>query len=279
MSRLTKLLAVGFIALSTTLLKADTLDPLGSSNSFAVLAASTVTNTGASVLSGNLGVSPNTAITGFPPGLVLNGTIHTNDGVAILALADALSGYNTLAGLTASSDLSGQDLGGLTLFSGVYRFTSQAQLTGDLTIDFQGIDNAEVVFQIGSALTTASASQVNVLNAGVNDRIYWQVGSSATLGTTSAFQGFVLAGQSVSLDTGASIQCGSAIALTGAVTLESNTIETCPAVQPEMAPGTSTGTGDPQMPVAAPVPEPATIAMFGTGVLGLVGAIRRKIMA
>jgi len=161
---------------------------LNSANSFGVLGASTVTNTGPSVVGQDLGVSPGTAITGFPPGIVL-GTIHDSDAVAAQAQADALTGYNFLAGLALTQTLTGQDLGGLTLDPGVYFFASSAQMTGQLTVDFQGMNNALIVFQIGSTLTTASASSVLVINPGTNDQVYWQVGSSATLGQPLPFMG------------------------------------------------------------------------------------------
>ncbi len=159
-------------------------DTLGTAASFGVLGASTVTNTGPSKVFQNLGVAPGTAITGFPPGIVL-GTIHDNDAVAAQAQVDALTGYNTLAGLARTQTLTGQDLGGLTLDPGVYFFASSAQMTGQLTLDFQGMNDVTIVFQIGSTLNTASASSVLLINPGANDSVYWQVGSSATLGTTT----------------------------------------------------------------------------------------------
>ena len=115
-------------------------------------------------------------------------------------------------------------MGGLTLTPGVYTFDSSAQLTGELTVDFGGLSDKSFVFQTGSTLTTASASSINIVNQGTDDSIYWEVGSSATLGTTTAFEGELIAAQSITLDTGASIGCGNAIALNGAVTLDSNTI-------------------------------------------------------
>ena len=130
---------------------------LGSADAFGVLGASAVTNTGPSVVFQNLGVAPGTSITGFPPGIVL-GTIHDDDAVAMQAQADALTGYNSLAGLPPTQILTGQDLGGLTLDPGVYFFASSAQMTGTLTLNFEGLSNMMVVFQIGSTLTTASAS-------------------------------------------------------------------------------------------------------------------------
>src|ERR1039457_4336465 len=151
-----KLLRVCCLALPLFALTAYA-DVLGSADAFGVLGASGVTNTGSSVIWGDLGVFPGTSITGFPPGIV-HGTIHNDDAVAMQAQADALTGYNYLAGLARTGTLTGQDLGGLQLDPGVYFFASSAQMTGQLTLDFQGMNNAMVVFQIGSTLTTASAS-------------------------------------------------------------------------------------------------------------------------
>ena len=139
---------------------------LGTAANFAVLAGSTVTNTGPTVLTGGLGVSPGTAVTGFPPGAVTGGTIHAADAVAAQAQTDLTTAYTTAAGLTPTADLTGQDLGGLTLTPGVYHFASSAQLTGTLTLDSLGDPNAEFVFQIGSTLTTASNSHVVEINTG-----------------------------------------------------------------------------------------------------------------
>jgi len=171
---------------------------LGSADAFGVLGASAVTNTGPSVVFQDLGIWPGTSITGFPPGVVL-GTIHNDDAVAMQAQADALAGYNFLAGLAPTGILTGLNLGGLTLDPGVFFFASSAQMTGQLTLDFQGMNNAMIVFQIGSTLTTASASSVLIINPGSNDQVFWQVGSSATLGTTTDFYGSVIADQSITL--------------------------------------------------------------------------------
>src|SRR5450631_2040657 len=219
-----KLLRVCCLALPLFALTAYA-NVLGSADAFGILGATTVTNTGSSVVFQDLGVAPGTAITGFPPGMVL-GTIHDDDAVAMQAQADALTGYNFLAGLAPTQILTGQDLGGLMLDSGVYFFASSAQLTGALTLNFQGLSNMMIVFQIGSTLTTASSSSVMIINPGTNDQVFWQVGSSATLGTTTDFYGSVIADQSVTLNTGADINCGRAIALNGAVTMDTNNINT-----------------------------------------------------
>lgn len=203
---------------------AQTAPSLGTADSFAVLGATTVTNTGPTVVDGDLGVSPGTAVTGFPPGIV-NGTIHAADAVAAQAQTDSLAAYNSLAGQACDVDLTGQDLGGMTLTPGVYCFSSSAQLTGDLTLDAQGDPDAVFIFQIGSTLTTAPGSSVNVINGGSPCNVFWQVGSSATLDTTTAFVGTIIASESVTLNTGATISPGRALALNGAVTMDSNTID------------------------------------------------------
>ena len=204
---------------------------LGTAARFAVLAGTTVTNTGPTSIIGDVGVSPGTAVTGFPPGSIAigkpgsAGVIHSANAVAIQARNDAITAFNNLAGEPTTANLTGQDLGGLTLTAGVYRFNSTAQLTGTLTLDAQGNPNARFVFQIGSTLTTASGSVVRVINGGLEDNIFWQVGSSATLGTTTMFQGNIIALASITLNTRASIECGRALAITGAVTLDTNFID------------------------------------------------------
>jgi hypothetical protein len=230
---------------------------LGTAATFGVLGASTVTNTGPSVINGDLGLYPGTSITGFPPGIV-HGTIHDTDAVAMGAQVDALTAYGVLAGLPPNADLTSQDLGGQTLLPGVYKFDTSAQLTGQLTLNFEGLSNQVVVFQIGSTLTTGSASSVLLTNPGNGDRVYWQVGSSATLGTTTEFYGTIIADASITLNTGATITCGNAIALTGAVTMDTNTVsvDTCA--------GSTTAT-----------PEPSTVLLLAAGLIAGAAWIKR----
>jgi uncharacterized protein with beta-barrel porin domain len=201
---------------------------LGTAQTYGVLAGSTVTNTGPSVLMGNVGVSPGSAIVGFPPGIVVPpGTIHAGDAHAAQAQVDLTTAYNTLQGLPSQVDLTGQDLGGLTLGPAVYSFATSAQLTGILTLNGLGNTAAQFVFQIGSTLTTASNSAVLLINGANGNNVFWAVGSSATLGTNTAFAGNIIALTSITLNTGASITCGRALARNGAVTLDNNVITLC----------------------------------------------------
>jgi hypothetical protein len=198
--------------------------PLGTAQSYGVLGASTVTNTGPSVITGNLGVSPGSALTGFPPGTV-NGQSHVADAAALQAQTDTTAAYNFLAGQPCGTTLTG-DLGGRTLTPGVYCYASSAQLTGTLTLDGLGSASSLFIFQVGSALTTASGSSVVLTNGAQACNVWWQMGSSATLGTTTAFAGTLVALASNTLNTGATL-LGRALARTGAVTLDSSTVTAC----------------------------------------------------
>lgn len=217
---------------------------LGTAAGFSVLAGSTVTNTGQSVVTGDLGVSPGSAVTGFPPGIV-TGTIRVNDAVAAQAKSDAGTAYNNLAGQACDTILTGQNLGGLTLTPGVYCFASSAQLTGVLRLDTQGNPDAVFIFKMGSTLTTASDSVVRITDDGNICNVFWQVGSSATLGTNTLFGGNILALTSITATTGANIN-GRAIALNGAVTMDTNNIAKCAAEPPPppCTPSTTVSEGD-----------------------------------
>jgi len=201
---------------------------LGTAQNFGVLGGSTVTNTGATTVNGNVGVSPGSAVTGFPPGVVVGGAIHSNDAVAMQAQNDLTTAYNNIASTPCTVDLTGQNLGGLTLTPGVYCFSSSAQLTGALTLDALGNPNALFLFKIGSTLTTSSGSSVTVINNGGSscNKVFWQVGSSATLGTGTSFVGDILALVSITLTTGANTN-GRTLARNGAVTLDTNNVNTC----------------------------------------------------
>lgn len=205
---------------------------LGSAAAFGVLGGATVTNTGPTIVTGDLGVSPGSAVTGFPPGTV-TGTIHAGDPVADQAQADALLAYNDAASRAPDANLSGQDLGGQTLAPGVYRFDTSAGLTGVLTLDGQGDPNAGFIFQVGSALTTASSSRVALINGATTCNVIWQLGSSGTLGTNSSFAGTILAAASVTATTSANVY-GRLLARVGAVTVESNAVTpTCASALPQ----------------------------------------------
>src|SRR6185437_7376207 len=216
---------------------------LGTAASFAVLAGTTVTNTGPSTIHGDLGVSPGTAVTGFPPGTVSNGAIHAADVVAGQAQAAVTTAYIDAAGRSSSGTVSA-DLGGQTLVPGVYTGGALA-LNGTLTLNAQGNPNAVFVFQGASTLITGSTSRVALIGGATACNVFWQVGSSATLGTNSVFVGTVLALTSVSATTGASIT-GRLLARNGAVTLDSNvvTAPVCAAVAPTST-ATPTATATP----------------------------------
>jgi hypothetical protein len=228
---------------------------MGTAGSYAVLAGSTVTNTGSSVITGNPGVSPGCAITGIPPGIV-HGTMNVCNAAAAKAQIDLTTAYNQGMGLSHTGILTGQDLGGKTLTQGVYFFATSAQLTGTLTLNNNGNRNAVFVFQIGSTLTTASSSSV-VFTNGLDKNVFWVVGSSATLGTSTKFAGNILALTSITLNNGASIVCGSALARNGAVTMDNNVITNCGSR------GVTT-------------PEPGTIGLMGSGLVILAGVARRR---
>jgi hypothetical protein len=204
---------------------AQSAPPLASAQSFAVLGATTVTNAGATVINGDLGVSPGTAVTGFPPGTVIRGAIHADDPTAVTAQADAHTAYADLVAETCGTNLSGDILGtspgAVTLAPGVYCFGSSAQLTGTLTLSGNGV----YVFQIGSTLTTASNASVVLAGGATAENVFWQVGSSATLGGSTFLEGSILAHTSVSVTGGSSV-AGHIFALMGAVTLDTNAIDT-----------------------------------------------------
>ena len=269
MQRSTVVIAIALVifSLSAASMRAQTLAAdLGklAADNFAVLGATDVTNTGSTVLDGNLGVSPGSSITGFPPGIVnLPWGIDITNTAASNGQSDAKAAHVDLAGLPVTQTLTGQDLGGLTLKPGVYFYSSGAQLTGQLTLNFEDLNNQNIVFQIESLLNTASASSVIIEGAGTNDNVYWEV-DTATLGTTTAFVGNIIAQTSISLANGATINCGSAIALTGAVTMIDNTISTCGT-------GSSGGTGGTGGGVVNTTPEPGTFALLATGILGMAG--------
>lgn len=260
--------AVRWFALSSLLLPLMVVSAyansvnLGTAGGYSVLAGTTVTNTGTTVLSGNLGVSPGCAVTGAGT-MTVGGTTNLCNAAALKAQSDLTAAYLQAQSMKSTGNLTGTDLGGLVLKSGVYTFASSADLATGTTLTLEGTPGALFVFQIGSSLTTGSGSAVIFINSltgkpSTDPNIFWQVGSSATLGTTTKFEGNILALTSITLNTGASITCGSALAQNGAVTLQGNSISSC-------------GGG------TTPVPEPGTMGFMGTGLVILGGVVRRKL--
>ena len=246
-------LAIGLFLTPDDALAATPPVGLGTALTYSVLGGQTVTNTGPTTLSGDLGASPGTAITGFPPGIV-SGTTHAGDAAGAQAQSDLVIAYDDAAGRAPTADIA-QDLVGQTLVDGVYRSTGPIALSGTLTLDGQGDPNATFVFQVASTLITASSSRVVLVNGAQACNVYWQVGSSATLGTTSTFAGSILALTSISVNTGTVVE-GRALARNGSVTLDNNTFtaRTC-SVGPTPTPTpTATATATPT-PRTGPVVE------------------------
>jgi type VI secretion system secreted protein VgrG len=202
--------------------------PLGTAGSFGVLAGAGITNTGPTTVNGDLGTYPTTTMTGTAS-LTVTGTNHGGDAVTQGAKTDLDTAYNTAAGEGPTTPIAA-DLAGQTLTPGVYNSASSIGLTGALTLNAGGDPNAVFVFQAGSTLTTASASSVNLINGAQSCNVFWQVGSSATLGTGSTFRGTILALTSITVTTGVTID-GRVLARNGAVTLDTDTITrpTCAA--------------------------------------------------
>ncbi|HSR96899.1 MAG TPA: ice-binding family protein [Kofleriaceae bacterium] len=196
---------------------------LHSAAGFAVLAGSTVTSTGATRVTGDVGVSPGTAVTGFAPGVVI-GTMHAGDPAAARAIADLTTAYDDAAGRTLCPVSVAGNLGGQTLVPGLYKSTSSLEITsGDLTLDARGEEDAVFIFQMASTLTTTVGRQIILSGNATAANVFWQVGSSATLGTASAFQGTVMADQAITMATDASLN-GRVLARIAGVSLDANAI-------------------------------------------------------
>ena len=242
------------LLLSTACCFAQANVPLGTAGNFAVLASSTVTNTGSTVIAGDVGVSPGSAITGFPPGVVTPpATIHAADATAAAAQSALTLAYMNAASQASTQNLTGQDLGGKTLGPGVYTFNTSAQLTGTLVLSGAGF----YIFQIGSTLNTANGSIVAGVNGAEAANIFWQVGSSATLGTGSIFIGNILAQVSITTTTGDNM-AGRLLARTGAVTMDTIALTYPPATIPG-------GIGGPPLPGSTPAPSSWILVVIGLG--------------
>ena len=256
-------LAIGAMSLAPRAQAAEAPVGLGSVASYSVLGGETVTNTGPSVVAADLGVSPGTAITGFPPG-VYGGALHAADAAAAQAQADLTTAYDAAAGRAATATVSG-DLVGQTLTTGVYRSASTLSLSGTVTLDGQGDPAAVFVFQVGSGLTTATGSNISLINGAQACRVFWQVGSSAVLGVGSSFTGSVLAQSSISAGTGTQV-AGRLLARTGAVTLDSTRVSVpgCAAIPPTttttVPASSSTAPTDSTNPTVTTVPSSSTSA-------------------
>jgi len=252
--------AATVVAATTLAVAASTAPGLGTATSFAVLAGTTVTNTGHTVITGDLGVSPGTAVTGFGPGSgTVIGTTHTGtDALAVSAKDDLTTAYGVAASSPCNVDQTGSNLGGQTLTPGTYCQTTAPTLTGTLTLSGNGI----FIFQIGSTLVTAPGATVSLVNGAQPCNVFWQVGSSATLDTTTTFVGTIMALASISLDDRATI-AGRALAQTGQVSLIDNQITaptTCTATT--VAGPTSTATPRPTAtvpPTSAGTPTLTTV--------------------
>lgn len=210
-------LAIGLAGLSSA---ATTTVNLGTADAFAILAGSTITNTGSSVITGDLGLSPGTSVTGFPPGTV-SGTQHVADTTAVAAKTALVTAYNDAAGRTPVTTVP-TELGGTTKTAGVYG-AGTLGITGTLTLDAQGDASAVFIFKAASTLITAGSSTVSLVNGAQACNVFWQVGSSATLGTNSTFKGNIMALTTITLTTGANVQ-GRVLARNGAVTLDTNIV-------------------------------------------------------
>ena len=228
--------------------------PLGTSANYAVLGGSTVTNTGNSTLDGSLGLWPGTSITGFPPGQVLPpGTTDTTNEAAQQAQSDLTAAYVDAAGRPLDATTTA-DLGNLTLAPGVYAGPSKGALglTGTLTLDGEGDPNAVFIFQTDSELISASDSTVTLINGAQPCNVFWQVGSSATLGTNSVFVGNILALTSITVNSGVAVH-GRALARNGAVTMDNDTFTNAAC---NTTPTTTTTTAPPAPPVSAVAATP-----------------------
>ncbi len=234
---------------------------LGAAQSFAVVAHTTVTNTGPSIISGDLGLTSGTSVTGFPAGVMATGNIHINDGPAIAARAALNTAYTDAANTTLPAPIAVGDLAGQVLVGGLYKGDA---ITNSGTLTLSGDASSVWIFQASSTLITSAGSQI-VLEPGVNPcNVFWQVTSSATLGTSSSMVGTVMALTSISAKTGATVN-GRLLAYNGAVTLDTNTITVPAACAGTIQPG-GTKTSSSPSPSPSPVVTPERPKLAETGV-------------
>lgn len=251
------LLLLPILVLGATMGAAQVTVGLGTAGNFAVLAGETITNTGPTTITGDVGLHPGSSVTGFDS-VTLNGALHVADAVAQQAKVDLVTAYDQAAGSGPATTVA-TELGGQTLTAGEYNSASGTfEITGTLTLDAQGDPNAVFVFQMASTLVTASASVVNVINGANACNVFWQVGSSATLGTGTVFRGNILALTSIALTTGASIE-GRALARNGQVTMDTNTITQAACTQ-QITPTTTTTTTPTTAPPTTQPPPSTTLA-------------------
>ncbi|NTW28510.1 MAG: DUF3494 domain-containing protein [Coriobacteriia bacterium] len=267
---------VSMMAVPTVGLAAQPTVNLGTTSSFAILAGETITNTGSTTISGSaggdVGLFPGTAFPG-QAGVTLSGAVHLTDAVASKAKDDLVTAYDDAAGRTPVTRIP-TELGGTTLTPGVYDSESGTfQITGTLTLDAQGDPDGVFIFKTASTLITASGSSVSIINGARYCRVFWKVGSSATLGTNSHFVGHIFALTSIAAQTGATVQ-GQLLARNGSVTLDTNTITNgfCEAVTggttPDGTAGTTVTGG--VLPITS---TPWYSMLFAASVLALFGAL------
>jgi len=246
-------LAIAFTLGLSGIIRAATTVNFGTADDFAVMAGSTITNTGSSMITGNLGLNPGTSVTGFPPGII-NGTQHVANPTAVQAQIDLITAYDNAVGQIPVSTVP-TELGGTTKTAGVYDSAAGTfGITGTLTLDAQGDPSAVFIFKAASTLITAGASNVVLANGAQACNVFWQVGSSATLGTDSTFKGNILALTSITLTTGANVE-GRVLARNGAVTLDTNTIIKAICAVPVTPSPVSTLTPVPGLPNTGLPPE------------------------
>ncbi|MHB8051475.1 MAG: ice-binding family protein [Coriobacteriia bacterium] len=276
---------VAMLAVPTVGMAAEPTVPLGATEDFAILAGTTITNTGDSEILGDVGVSPGSAITGFDT-VTLDGETHSNDALAIEAQTDWVTAYNDAVARPVTTILATPELGGLTLTPGVYSSGGALALTGELSLDGLGDPESVFILKSDSGLTIGAGSVVTLLNGARFCRVFWPVASSATIGANADFVGHILATTSISLEDGASVE-GQLLAHTGGVTLINNTIsnDLCAVTTtPTVTPTTPTTPVTPTTVSGGQLPDTATpwynvlvasIAVMLLGGAGLTLATRK----